>query len=562
MILFLFLPLVFLAGISSAVAGTQPTIAGLSAEEAMKMGERMYRDGILPSGEPMQALVQGDIPVDSRMFSCVSCHLRSGMGSIEGRVVTYPIDGITLYEPLTLAWNMRWISGSKRAKALKGDLRSAYNDETLAASIRGGVNPDGKALNYTMPRYSLGDKDMEVMIYYLKNLSVKPSAGFSDETIRFAVVVTEGVRHEDIEAMMAPLNQMAGSSRGGKLSKMARLSLAADPADLMNRGYIKVSVDRWDLKGPDSSWRSQLDAYYKTGPVFAVVGGMSNGDWTPVHEFCEEERIPCILPIVDLPAVSETDWYTVYLSKGLYQEGEAAAKYLKGKEDLAHAPVIIEVYRDSEQGRAMAKGFDESWGVSGERKIDRRMLPRDEAVTEEFWKQLSVSSKNAVILVWLDSKDISSISALADMPDKPRMIFLSSTISGEGMYTLPERIRKISYITYPYRLPEDFARYQPLPPASTTRYLTLADYHTIRGKANIDVMLITKAIFMLKGYFNRDRFLEVIDMMKDEQMIPLYPRLSFGPGQRYISKGCYIVQVGEGAEPKVSGVSDWVIPER
>jgi hypothetical protein len=73
-------------------------------------------------------------------------------------------------------------------------------------------------------------------------------------------------------------------------------------------------------------------------------------------------------------------------------------------------------------------------------------------------------------------------------------------------------------------------------------------------------MLVTKAIFMLKGYFNRDRFLEVIDMMKDELTVALYPRLSFGPGQRYLSKGCYIVTLGEGPKPKVVAVSDWVNP--
>jgi hypothetical protein len=50
-----------------------------------------------------------------------------------------------------------------------------------------------------------------------------------------------------------------------------------------------------------------------------------------------------------------------------------------------------------------------------------------------------------------------------------------------------------------------------------------------------------KAIFMMKGYFNRDRFLEVTAMMKDELMVSLYPRLSFDSGQRYISNGCYIV---------------------
>ena len=63
----------------------------------------------------------------------------------------------------------------------------------------------------------------------------------------------------------------------------------------------------------------------------------------------------------------------------------------------------------------------------------------------------------------------------------------------------------------------------------------------------------------MKGYFFRDRFLEVIDMMQDDTMTALYPRLSFGPGQRYISKGCYIIQLGEGPEPKVVNASEWVI---
>ena len=73
-------------------------------------------------------------------------------------------------------------------------------------------------------------------------------------------------------------------------------------------------------------------------------------------------------------------------------------------------------------------------------------------------------------------------------------------------------------------------------------------------------MIFTKAIFMLKGYFSRDRFLEVIDMMRDDLMVPLYTRLSFGPGQRYILKDCYIVQLTDGPPPKLIGVNDWVIP--
>jgi hypothetical protein len=55
--------------------------------------------------------------------------------------------------------------------------------------------------------------------------------------------------------------------------------------------------------------------------------------------------------------------------------------------------------------------------------------------------------------------------------------------------------------------------------------------------------------------------MDVVGMMRDEyySIGAVYPRLSFGPGQRYASKGCYVVQVGEGDQPALEKRSDWVI---
>ena len=70
--------------------------------------------------------------------------------------------------------------------------------------------------------------------------------------------------------------------------------------------------------------------------------------------------------------------------------------------------------------------------------------------------------------------------------------------------------------------------------------------------------ILTQALIDMKGNYYRDNFLDVIGMMDDLE-VPLYERLSFGPGQRYASKGCYIVQLSKGGKPELVRKSDWVI---
>ena len=51
-----------------------------------------------------------------------------------------------------------------------------------------------------------------------------------------------------------------------------------------------------------------------------ILGRITTGEWKPIHEFCEKHHLPSIYPITDFPVISETDWFTLYFSKGLYQE--------------------------------------------------------------------------------------------------------------------------------------------------------------------------------------------------------------------------------------------------
>lgn len=544
----IFLSALFLLIANSAAIAD---VAGLSDEEALRLGEAMYVKGVLPSGRPMQAVVHGDIKVTGSMVTCSSCHMRSGLGGFEGMVLTPPATGVKLYAPLD---NPQDFPGSARNRSIFKNKRPAYTDKNLALALRSGVDPTGRVINAAMPRYLLDDKEMEILIFYLKNLSSQYSAGVTSDGIRFAVVVTEGVSERDRNALIEPLKAFVREEWN------ARLSLALSSRFYRDDAYRPISLDVWELKGPAETWGTQLDALYRRQPVFALLGGVSSGPWDPIHAFCEKNRIPCVLPVTDLPVISGSDRYTVYFSKGYYQEGEAAAKYLGRVVDLPDDRRIVQVYREGEKGNAFAKGFMDSWKKIGKQPLSNRVLSAGEAADGNFWKGLAATYPNAVMLIWLDPEDLAGLDGLAGLPKGPSMIFVSSTMSGGALSSVPDAVRDVTFITWPHRLPEERE-----PTSSTVeRWLNIKKIQKTNPEIASKVFFLTRtvsrALTEMRGEFYRDYFLDLIDGQGDRsEMFASCPRISFAPRQRYASNGCYIVTLTKEAQPKVVRKSDWII---
>ena len=61
--------------------------------------------------------------------------------------------------------------------------------------------------------------------------------------------------------------------------------------------------------------------------------------------------------------------------------------------------------------------------------------------------------------------------------------------------------------------------------------------------------------------FSREFLLESVEhRMGNAYKSSLYPHLSLGPGQRFASKGSYIVEVERAEGGKLKPVSDWIVP--
>jgi hypothetical protein len=212
--------------------------------------------------------------------ACAACHRRSGYGSSEGRFVIRPIIGPALTQQQTVPVR------SPRVKARLGSSqRPPYTEALLARAIRHGIDAAGKPLDPTMPRYVLSDAEMKSLAGHLFSLSAQPSPGVDEQDIHFATVIQPGVtprqRRAMLDVMQAFVRDKGGSARHEELRREAGNMRMA-------RSFRKWVLHVWELSGSSDTWRAQLDAYYSQQPVFALIGGLGEASWRPIHEFCEQ----------------------------------------------------------------------------------------------------------------------------------------------------------------------------------------------------------------------------------------------------------------------------------
>ena len=200
----------------------------------------MYRNGVLPSGEPITALVAGDVPIVGTQFSCESCHGRSGMGAAEGDYVVPSVAAQFLFAESPQP------------------ARPAYDKDSLAKLLREGVTPSGRVLSpQLMPRYQLADADVDTLLAYLETLSPGDSPGVNDSTIRFAVIVTDEPDTAERDAVVAVVRRFAEDINRQTRNDGERWDRGYTPESKLPTVFREWAIDEWVLSGAPSTWRGQ-----------------------------------------------------------------------------------------------------------------------------------------------------------------------------------------------------------------------------------------------------------------------------------------------------------------
>ena len=540
-----------------------PPAVDLPQSEILRLGERMYREGILPSGVSMPAFIRGDVEIDSSAFSCSSCHLRGGLGSFEGGVVTPPTNGKKLYQPYRRPPSLddSHDQAGRYVYAKTVVERPAYTRESLANAMRFGADPAGQIFNDVMPRYPLSDRDMSILIGYLESLSSAPSPGASDSEFRFATIISDDVSPEDRQALLVPLQKFIDQKNQQLAMYEDFIKFGYKPTIDMQYAFSRASLDIWELKGAPETWPGQLAAYNAARPVFAILSGISNQDWRPIHDFCEAERLPCLYPITDLPVISETAWYTFYFNKGYAQEGEATARFLHQVKKLTPQIPILQIVQDSPVGMALANGFNKSWHEQERPAVTTLTLTAAQLRDKTTLAALIKKHKPGVLLLWTDAALVAKLPKLSKQLPASALLFVSSGYLGKKTMNIAEALRSRIYISYPYRLTPfvgskdgGFDAKVPLVMGAES----LGDRRIVSRSTTMLRQATLRGLNLLYDNLYRDHLLDIMSTQMD-LIVRDYERFSFGPGQRYASKGCYIIQLGPGANPALLPKSEWVI---
>jgi mono/diheme cytochrome c family protein len=519
-----------------------------TAQTPESRGAAIYLHGVTGSGGPLTGSRQAGSQVTGADAACVNCHQRSGLGTIEGRIRIPPITGQYLFQQRTNS-TLPYVESIRNR-------RESYTDSTFARALREGVDADGHSMDYLMPRFDLSDADRQALTAYLKSLEPHRVPGVTDSVLHFATVVTPEADPAKARAVLDVIEHYFADKNSFNTSPTKRIrasgrTMASESMFRVNRRY---ELHEWLLTGPPAGWREQLRQHMAREPVLAVVSGIGGLHWEPVHDFCEQQHVPCLFPNVEVPVELPGDFYSLYLSNGVLLEAQILADRLL-KSGVTKASFVQQIYRSGDSGEAAARVLETALRQEGI-SVHNRVLPA-KGHNSDVVRAVRETSGAGQLVLWLRAADV------ADLPDvaSPPHAYLSGLMSGLDKAPLPASWRSHTQMVYPVDLPERRVVRVDYP----LGWFRIQRIPVVDEKLQVDTFLacglVVENLSHLVDTFVPEYVIERMQEMVEHRVLTgYYPHLSLATNQHFASKGAYWVHFTDPNGARVAADDDWMVP--
>jgi len=485
----------------------------------------------------------------------MNCHRRSGYGSSEGDIIAPAITGQMLFEE-----RQETYKELSHARSDGIGVRPAYTHETLRRAIRHGMSANGLQLDAFMPRFELPDKEIDALIAYLQTLGSKETQGVTDEYIEFATVVTPGVSETRKNAMSSVLNTYISDINAGTRKEGRRENNSPWHKSWHYKSYRKWRLHIWALTGEPETWHQQLASHYKQQPVFAIANGIGNNTWKPIDEFCESYELPCLFPTTDLPEINDSNFYSIYFSKGMTLEAEIIAHDILNKATSNTINVHQFINSSDPLSTEAAKALESILTKNNINSTSHQIHKRNQADTQTQLQALKPSASNYLVF-WGDYSDVVKHKDIINNAAHLNQIYLSSTLLGHNINDNFPLHNKEIHLIHRRLLPEK-QRQKLLRFTAWARIkkITVTDTEAM-ANAFFAVNLLTDATKHLRNHTSQELLIERIEHMVDNTLFhSVYPSLSLAPDQRYASKGGYLLTYQPFNKAHITPTTQWVVP--
>ena len=310
--------------------------------------------------------------------------------------------------------------------------------------------------------------------------------------------------------------------------------------------------------------------------MFALLSGIGLAHWEPVHRFCEQNRVPCVLPSTEVIPPTNDGYYSVYFSPGVNLEARILANHLASS-GLNHPQAdgkLIQVFADA-TGQQATQMLQQAFSTTKRPMINQRYyLTAPRAALRD-------AEKNDTLILWLRPAQILQLAAEFPQGLPVQRVYLSALLAAPERLTLPPAWHsQAAWVS----LFDDMSVQNDLAQLRLTQWLQqrgLPQNQDLRLQADAYVASYLFQVVLMEMVSqehrrplvppNQEHFLETLEnlinkygdgtsLVDPDSHVAFYGRMSLGPRQRVAVRGGTVLRYRDAHSNELVPVGERIVP--